>query len=32
MFKKFKPILLFLALLAFKSAQFMKEFDWWNLG
>ncbi|MGG6800266.1 UNVERIFIED_CONTAM: quorum-sensing system DWW-type pheromone [Streptococcus canis] len=32
MFKKFKPFLLLAAVISFKVARVMNEFDWWNLG
>ncbi|MBM6534347.1 Uncharacterised protein [Streptococcus dysgalactiae subsp. equisimilis] len=32
MFKKIKPYLLLAAVVAFKVACAMNEFDWWNLG
>ncbi|MGS7181011.1 quorum-sensing system DWW-type pheromone [Streptococcus pyogenes] len=30
--KKVKPFLLLAAVVAFKVARVMHEFDWWNLG
>ncbi|EPX8017223.1 TPA: quorum-sensing system DWW-type pheromone [Streptococcus pyogenes] len=32
MLKKVKPFLLLAAVVVFKVARVMHEFDWWNLG